>query len=279
MKGIFLLIISMVYTTGVYGQIIAGKAKYITPINSTYNLTNDGLVEIGVDLDGDNSADFEFSINRSNSSSSSTWKRRISGQVMNSLFSVANVDSAAVGLEGIRHYNYGDTISTSRGVWGINSFVIANCNRSGPIYPNTEFFKDTSYLGFSFQNQLGNSAVGWLKYGYGEICTTPFLNIFEIGLDTNISPSIITSNIGLESVNTISVSPNPTTRFINVELPEGLNQIKYYLVSVRGEIIESGILKSRIEQVDLSKISNQIIFIRIELPEGEVLVKKIIKMD
>ena len=278
MKVILSNIILLLWVTNIYGQIVAGEAEFISPIESFTSLPYAGTAYIGIDIDGDDTNDIQFTLNKW-VVSGLNWGKSIRAMVLNPTLDIVNPDTLPIQLAVIKHFNYGEIIDTSTGIWGVDEFVISQGGPGGP-FPYTVIFKDTTYLGLTFKDQFDNDVWGWIKYGYGGVFGTPHIEFFEVGLSANFTPQVQTSLEEVEIEMPISVSPNPTRDFINVQLfqPQ-YTDLPYNIYSLNGKLLQTGILRASQNQIDISQLSNSTLILEINLPDNKLIIKKILKVN
>ena len=77
----------------------------------------------------------------------------------------------------------------------------------------------------------------------------------------------------LIAVNEIKVFPNPSNEYISVNMPIS-DDLDYQIVSMEGKIIKSGTLSNTSTFIDISNLSNDIYFLKINNEVLKFVVKR-----
>ena len=107
---------------------------------------------------------------------------------------------------------------------------------------------------------------------WGNMDINSSIEIWKFFSKYDINGSLANVNV-LTVVNEIKVFPNPSNEYISVNMPISDDE-DYEIVSLEGKIIKSGTLSNSLPSIDISNLSNDIYFLKIENEVLKFVVKR-----
>ena len=107
---------------------------------------------------------------------------------------------------------------------------------------------------------------------WGNMDISSSIEIWKFFSKYDINGSLANVN-ELTVVDEIKVFPNPSNESISVNMPIS-NDVDYEIVSPEGKIIKSGTLSNTLPSIDISNLSNDIYFLKINNEVLKFVVKR-----
>lgn len=138
---------------------------------------------------------------------------------------------------------------------------VFNTNAYSPNYPTSSRSPRNVYFDFNDTNKL-------VIFGsYDSINSQPYIGLSRIIINPNLS-----TNDNQFSENSISIYPNPTNSFVNIESSdENINQINVY--DLFGRLLKSKKAFNNIEKIDIQELPNAVYLVEIKTDKGSKSVK------